>query len=145
MAKQEDGANAPADGSAKLPTIEEHALATGNVKPMTFEFFTRTRPQDRMVFSAEHAAAAALHGWNAHAHHANETFRCTREAYEAALKAAAAPVTRTLDKDGKPGPALDAEQVAKLNGSKPLVHVYEPHTAALSKHAPKSHAAKAEA
>ncbi len=113
-------------------TVEEHGIATGNLAPRRFEYFTRGRPQQRLVPSAAHAAASALHGWNDHAHHAGEPFRCTREAYEAALQAASHPVTR-LAAGGDP---LDAEQIAELNGTKPTVSTYEPHEAALSEHCP---------
>jgi len=55
----------------------------------------------------KHAAAAAMHGWAEHAHHAGAAFRCSSEDYAAALKAAEAP--------GKSGR-------------------YEPHKPALSEH-----------
>ena len=142
FSKKEAPPEASTDTSAPavLPTVDEHARETGNLKPTRFGFFTAGRPEQRVLPSDLHAAAAALHGWNQHAHHAGEQFRCTREAYLAALKAAGEPVTRSLGPDGKPGAPLTAEDVAKLNGTKPTVTDYEPHTAALSPYAPKSEA-----
>lgn len=57
----------------------------------------------------QHAAAAALHGWDAHAHHAGEPLQLSAEDYYRALVAASAP-------DGAGN--------------------YRPHAGALSRHAP---------
>jgi hypothetical protein len=56
----------------------------------------------------KHAAAAALHGWGEHAHHEGKSMELSADDYAAALKAVEGP-----------GPSGD----------------YEPHKAALSKHA----------
>lgn len=48
-------------------------------------------PRRRIVPSALHAAAAALHGWLDHRHHAGEPMRLTDDEYKAALKAATRP------------------------------------------------------
>lgn len=58
--------------------------------------------------SWKHGAAAALHGWTLHAHHAGSPILLSRAAYEGALAAASEPVGAG----------------------------YEPHPDALSPHAP---------
>ena len=65
-----------------------------------------------------HAAAAALHGWAPHAHHANQPMKLSEADYDAALKAAS---SMTLD----PGSAQRRPH-------------YRPHAAALSPHHPRS-------
>lgn len=59
-----------------------------------------------------HAAAAALHGWGAHAHHEGAAMSLSRDDYEAALAAADKP--------------------ADARGN------YRPHAGATSRHLPKS-------
>ena len=61
---------------------EEHAKALGHVK-------TRVHPRAMTIYSWQHKAAAALHRWNHHAHHAGEPKQMTLAVYEAALDAAA--------------------------------------------------------
>ena len=68
-------------------TPEEHAEATGNVKML------KSRRSINGVsigktYSAGHAAAAQLHGWEAHKAATVEPFKLTREAYELAIVAA---------------------------------------------------------
>jgi len=70
-----------------------------------------------------HAAAAALHGWAHHAYHAGEPMRLTETDYDAALKAASAPV---------------APSDRAMAGEPPLLPKYRPHPAALSPHHPRS-------
>ncbi len=60
----------------------------------------------------QHMAAAQLHGWNDHRHHAGADYAMTEEDYDAAIKAAARPVKCT---DGRSR--------------------YVPHDAACSEHA----------
>jgi len=118
--REPDGSSAPTAAPAKKPpaaapgnelaTPHEHAVATGNT--VTLRETIRLRggvPGERTGYSAAHAAAARLHGWQAHEYHANEPIRITREAYLAALEAASKP-----DDQG----------------------VYWPHAEALSPHAP---------
>ena len=69
----------PKKGAEELP-VAEHARALGHVRKGG-----GTEPAE--FFSPEHAGAAALHGWNAHAHHAGEPMKLTREHYKAALDA----------------------------------------------------------
>lgn len=109
----EAAAKPDADG---LATPEEHAAATGNVSTVK-PFVSRLNGKStaRKAFSWQHNAAAALHGWAAHAHHEGQPIRLSREAYLAALKAAEAPV-----------PISASSKVTD----------YVPHAAALSKHCP---------
>jgi hypothetical protein len=119
-------------------TPDELAKATGNAEQVKADVrFGGGRPDKELRYSWQHAAAAQLHGWAAHEHHAGAPIALTREDYEAALKAATETVTRLVNKDGSPGEALDAHGCARLNGAKPTVSRYEPHPAALSTHAPK--------
>lgn len=48
---------------------------------------TGPKPHRRKSFSPSHLAAATLHGWNAHAHHAGEPFLMSIGDYEKALAA----------------------------------------------------------
>jgi len=97
-----------------LLTPEELAELTGNTRVDTEAFSFGGRPRTSIAYSWQHEAAAQLHGWKDHAHHANESYRLTRIDYEAALKAAAEPV-----KDERTG-----------------VTDYQPHRAAMSQYAP---------
>lgn len=97
-----------------LLTPEELAELTGNATVERAAFAFGGQPRAATVYSWQHEAAAQLHGWKDHAHHANEPFRMTRLDYEAALKAAADPV-----QDERTG-----------------VTDYQPHRAAMSQHAP---------
>jgi hypothetical protein len=94
-------------------------------------------PEPQTVFSWQHAAAAQLHGWGLHEHHAGQAIELSLDDYKAALLAAAEPVTRLVNADGSPGEPLTPDAVAKLNGRKPTASHYEPHKGALSPHAPK--------
>lgn len=143
----------PADASPPMPSAApaeaprthfspaELALVTGNaneVMPQKSVRFGGGKPQKILVHSWQHTAAAQLHGWGAHEHHAGAPIQLTRDDYEKALEAASEPVTRLLDKDGKPtGDPLTKEAVAAMNGRQPVRSDYEPHRAALSPHAPK--------
>lgn len=97
------------DGRA---TPHEHAVATGNHGARGAGRGTRVasvggRAAPASTYSWQHNAAAQLHGWPQHEHHAGAPIRLTREDYELALAAAEAP-----DPAGE----------------------YEPHEAALSEH-----------
>jgi hypothetical protein len=48
--------------------------------------------QRSAIYPWQHNAAKNLHGWKKHIHHAGKPQQLTREDYEAALKAASAPV-----------------------------------------------------
>lgn len=112
---------------------EEHAKALGGVKTVQRSAVVGNQPASFELYHQFHAAAEALHGWREHAHHAGKPIQLTRAEYEAALKAAAAPVTRALDKDGKPtGEPIDSHEAA-AKGT-PTITDYEPHVAALSPH-----------
>jgi hypothetical protein len=127
-----------------LSTPVEHAIATGNARrftpPVAFgRAGEQPQPVEGLAFSAEHASAAALHGWGQHEHHEGEPIKLSRADYEAALKAAATPVTRVRAADGRLGEPLDAEAAEKHAKSRTadkgeIVTDYEPHDAALSKH-----------
>ncbi len=130
-------------GDGKLTELE-CALQTGNATPYKPGFArlderssTQIEVLDdegrrvRYQATAEHAAAAQMHGWNLH--DVAEPMRMTLDDYRAALVAASGPVTRVRGNDGKPvGQPLDAKAVAELKGRKPLVHTHEPHAGAVS-------------
>lgn len=84
------------------------------------------------VFSPQHMAAEALHGWKEHAHHTGKPIELSADDYKAALHAAYHPVTRVVDKDGKRGVKIDSLEAA--NKGTPTTTDYEPHPAALSIH-----------
>jgi hypothetical protein len=130
-----------------LATPEQHAIATGNARRyMPAVAFggagESPMPRETLGFSAEHAAAAALHGWALHEHQEGEPIKISADAYAEALKAAAHPVTRLVPANGKASEPLDAAAVAEFQKSRAanksargdLVTDYEPHDAALSKH-----------
>ena len=116
--EREAATAAPAvSSSAEKRTPEEWAGVCGQRRPKTFEETVTTvngKPFDVVgPYLWEHEAAAVLHGWALHAHHAGEPIKLTRADYEAALKAAGV----TNDKGE-----------------------YVPHPAALSPHKPKPEA-----
>lgn len=84
------------------------------------------------VFSPQHMAAEALHGWKEHEHHTGAPMQLSADDYKAALHAAYYPVTRVIGKDGKPGDKIDSHEAAAKGI--PTVTEYEPHPAALSPH-----------
>jgi len=102
---------AEAQLDAAKATPEEHARDTGNVRDYQESFKLNGSPGIKPAYTWQHAAAAQLHGWNAHKLHSAEPFTLTREAYSAALDAGA-----TADERGH----------------------YTPHPGALSPFAPKS-------
>jgi hypothetical protein len=122
-------------------TPAELALITGHateLEPKKGVRFGGGRPQKTVSYNWQHAAAAQLHGWGAHEHHAGEPIQLTRADYEKAIEAAVEPVTRLVGADGKTtGDPLTPAAVAQLNGTKPVRSSYEPHAPALSPHAPK--------
>lgn len=123
---------------------------------------------DMGLFSWQHNAAAALHGWAEHEHHEAKPVDLSLDDYKKALLAASAPVVRAavdVDKDvkftveketksvrvsakkGEPidlrklHPKLTTEDLAMAGVS--FTADYEPHAPAMSKHA--AHAVNAEA
>lgn len=77
--------------AAEIYTPEELAKLTGNVKALPEEARIGGAPGVTQLFSWQHAAAAQLHGWNAHALHTADPFKLARSDYEKALEAACAP------------------------------------------------------
>ncbi len=124
------GASAPV---AELASPREHAKAMGGVKTVVREAQIGSQPAAFEQFHPFHDAAAALHGWAQHEHHEGSPIRISRDDYQAALKAASAPVTRALDKNGKPtGAPIDSHEAAQ-KGIQTITD-YEPHGPALSPH-----------
>ena len=72
---------------ASIDTPLGWARKKGQIRALTMGNGTRVA-----LPSTSHAAAAQLHGWNDHRHHAGVELGMTEEAYEAALVAAARPV-----------------------------------------------------
>jgi len=121
-----------ASGTPELKTVLEWGRLTGNITTrMQAVNFSGPAGGPRERRSAAHASAAQLHGWT-------DGFRCTRDAYEQALKAAMperiAPITPPAP---KPGPSLDpakrraaskTQQTAPINS----LRIYQPHRAALN-------------
>lgn len=77
---------APKAKAARIPRypVGELAKKHGETLKLTF-------PTKRIVPSAAHKAAAALHGWNDHLHHAGGPMCLTDEDYLAAIEAARRP------------------------------------------------------
>lgn len=101
---------------------------------------TLSLPADSPITEAErswrHRAADALHGWSRHEQHEGSPMQLARVDYLAALTAVGTSVIRELDRDGKPGRVLSAEEAREVNGKRPTIARVEPHAAARSKHAP---------
>lgn len=111
---------APKTGEERL-TVDELAALTGNVTEASAAIRTKARGFRRKAYSWQHNAAAQLHGWSLHAMHSADPMRITRAAYEAALKAAEAPVVRVV-KDGRtaryePHPAACSPFLTKKEAS----------------------------
>jgi hypothetical protein len=68
--------------AAELRSVDEWARALGEYQG------GKGQPGYEPHYSARHAAACALHGWNAHAHHAGAAMRLSEFDYRAALDAA---------------------------------------------------------
>ncbi len=102
MPKNRESADAESQTSAvaeELLSPENHAKATKNVVLVRVPVAFKGQRQNRVQFSASHAAAAVMHGWGrydlnnnpeawGHLHHAGEPLKLTRQDYLAALKAA---------------------------------------------------------
>lgn len=117
-------------------TPEEHAANAGMLVD------SKRAPafgEERQRFSWQHEAAAQLHGWEAHKLATVEPLKITREAYDAALKAAEGPVARVRDEHGQLSEPLAPEAVKALKDTSKLVQALEPHAAAVSRYAPKHH------
>lgn len=130
----------PKEDPLKRMTPHEHAVATGNCSTEEENVRIGGRPSERATYSLGHKCASRLHGWPQHEYHEAEPIMLSRAAYEAALKAALAPVTRCVI-EGRKGPPMSREEIARHIASKApnkgeLVTDYEPHMAALSKHSP---------
>lgn len=135
-AEAEKSAPKPPKKASTLPAGElltpaEHARACGKVKRVKRGVAFKGQRYMRESYDSIHAAAAVLHGWQFHEHHAGEPMRLTREAYEAALKAAANPINVTEDDLKK---CRDDSECAELRAKHGH---YQPHPAALSPHKPK--------
>lgn len=121
-----------------LLSPQQHAKALGGVKTRQRVAQVNGQPDTFEDYHPFHAAAEALHGWREHEHHEGEPIRLTREEYEAALKAASAPITRVADdverksESFKKGTPIDSHKAAELGV--PVITDYEPHKAALSPH-----------
>jgi hypothetical protein len=119
---------------------------------------------DLSVYSWQHNAAAALHGWAEHEHHEAKPVDLSIDDYKKALLAASSPVVRaavdvdatlTSSKSEKPvhviakaGDVLDLRKLGLTTEDLAMKGVsfvadYEPHEPALSKHA--AHVKNAEA
>lgn len=70
-------------------TLDELADATGNKRRLKPGLVLDGVAADTHAYSPEHAAAAQLHGWTAHAHHSVEPLRLKADDYRAAIIAAA--------------------------------------------------------
>lgn len=114
----------PDDGKR---TPEEWAKELGQTiaVPVTRRRGATVEPGVEHRLSATHAAAATLHGWGAHAYHANEPIRLSKADYEAAIKA-------VLDW-GKPNPKFNA---AGPKSTEPPTLPLTAHEPALSPHHP---------
>lgn len=123
---------------------------------------------DMGLFSWQHNAAAALHGWAEHEHHEGKPVDLSLDDYKKALLAASSPVVRAavdVDKEvpfkvekealkvrvaAKKGDVIDLRKLHPKLTTEDLAMAgvsftadYEPHVAALSKHA--AHVKNAEA
>jgi hypothetical protein len=126
--------------SEDLRTPHQHAVAIGafrdrKLAPGSVVATLGGGAPNLGEYSMQHAAAEALHGWKEHAHHEAAEIQISLDDYKKALVAAWKPVTRRVNEKGeRVGEPLDSEEAAKKGT--PTVTDYEPHAAALSKHAP---------
>lgn len=95
-ARKAELSNKAADGSTL--TVDELAIIEGETQT------ARRFPGQPVTASARHRAAAVLHGWLDHAHHAGQPMRMVRDDYLAALAAA-----DTTDERGRAQPHKPAE------------------------------------
>lgn len=85
---------AKADVSAPEPTAtpEEHAHTEKQfVRNVQRYARVNNEPASFALFTWQHNAASALHGWREHEHHAGAPIQLTGKAYRNALRAAAEP------------------------------------------------------
>jgi hypothetical protein len=154
--KTERASSAPAD----LASPHEHAKALGSFRDRASRpgsvvvSSVNGQSVNAGQYSWQHAAAASLHGWAEHEHHEAKPLRLSPDDYKAALLAASAPVVRATEAidrvvpNGKEGARVSCKKGDKLdlqkldvstedlaNAGVPFVADYEPHAAALSKHA----------
>ena len=115
----------------KAATPEEHARATGQVEREEREPITINGERSGPAYTWQHAAAAALHGWNHHKLHDAEPLLITQDAYKAALKAVEAPVAHAVNRKSDRRVLAGSE---KPGAEESLSHDYVPHAGALSKH-----------
>lgn len=133
LPKPDEAGTAPS-AQSPLASPLDHAKARKQVRPGVRRFArVNGEPATFDDFSPQHAAASALHGWVEHAHHEGKPIELADDDYAAALAAAFKPVTRALDKSGKPtGEPVDSHKAA-ADGI-PTFTDYEPHKPALSPH-----------
>lgn len=152
----------PRDHAKAIGAHKERELRKGDVAVTS----VNGQAVDMNLFSWQHNAAAALHGWAEHEHHEGKPLELSRDDYKKALLAASAPVVRAAvdvdadvtvkaDKDSKKvrvvaksGEVIDLRKLGATtydlaNAGVSFTAVEEPHPAALSKHA--AHVKNAEA
>lgn len=167
--KSSEGAKA----DVRLASPHEHAVALGShrtrkLQPGAVVAAIGGGTPSLEEYSWQHAAAAGLHGWTEHAHHAGEPIQITADAYKAALLAATTPVTRATADFDKEVSERQAKELGlksrvvmiakgddirdhKLDSHKaaaigvPTHTDYEPHPAALSEYSAYAIAKKAAA
>jgi hypothetical protein len=160
------GKGAPRDHAKAIGAHKHRELRKGEVAVTS----VNGQAVDMGVFSWQHNAAAALHGWAENEHHEGKPVELSLDDYKKALLAASAPVVRaTVDvdrdvivkteKDGKTetktvrvtakaGDVIDTRKLGVTTEDLAMAGVshaadYEPHAPALSKHA--AHVKNAEA
>lgn len=90
--KQADADVRPVVDPDALATPEEHAKAEKQFAGRVVRFARIGNQSPTFdMYSWQHNAAAALHGWGDHAHHAGKPMQLTAKAYRNALRAAANP------------------------------------------------------
>jgi|SRR5690606_33851215 len=89
MSKETPAQQAPMSVEKRSPA--EWAALTGNVLDQHTHVLVGGKAGKAKTLSWQHAAAAQLHGWALHEHHAGKPIALTRAEYEGALKAATSP------------------------------------------------------
>lgn len=119
----------------KKRSVIDLARETGNARRVTRAVnFGGSASAKVLEFSAAHAIASQLHGWDAHRMSTGAEYECMRDAY---LKALAAAVARPEKRAAPPPPPKPIRgRRSRRNSARPVRPVHRPYPGATSEYAP---------